>query len=450
MQSSGLFPGRRGPWIARARTTLLGLAIALGSTRAVAASGLASIVREVAEGLKDAPAGTLVATAPLVSDVAGARSDELASRLAALVAGRLEKGARPAPRAMTLAQARAQLKDTSSLLFLAPVIEKGRLSVSADLYAVPKNGWDRIRAPSVAPKSHTFAQAAIDAELRSYLPAILLEQAAISKAKLDDSDVLAAACGDVTGDGGLELALVTKNRVVLGRLERGRFRVDHAVPWAALLPRAPVPLREPIATAAFIDDRLLVGISDRGGVALDSELNVASRLRALPIHSTGGVEACTIVAPAQGGLEGAVACSTLAATQAKLALPTPRFDAIVAAVLIARDGAESVVLAAREPSGKARVRFSGAETEARGIDAGAELALFDFDLDGAPELAVSADAQGAEDGITLYTLTRGAEPRLRRRIPTPTPVRALAACPPEANAAPGLVAVVGAELWLVR
>jgi hypothetical protein len=423
-------------------------AVVVGTGSAAHASALAQIARDLAEAIKDVPTDTWVVAAPVASDVQGTRADELAVRVAGLVAGRVGKGARPHDRAIPFTAARSHARESAALLFVTPVLEKGRLSVTADLYSVPKNSWDRIRMPALAPRAHGYAQATIDAEVRAFLPAIVLEQAAITKGKVDDAEVLAAACGDADGDGGLEVALVSRTKVSLGRFVRGAFRVERSTPWPGLSARAPNPLREPIATAAFEEDRLLVGITDRGGVALDAELASSSRLRGLPINAVG-IEACANTVPVASALEGAGFCSPLGPTGPKLAVPVQRYDAISAALVIGKDGAESNAVAAREPQGKVRVRFGAGDGETRALDGGAELAVYDLDLDGAPEVAISNDS-ATEDGISIFSFARGSEPRLKRKIPTPAPVRALAACPPEARGLPGLLAVVGAEVWLVR
>lgn len=417
------------------------------------ASALATVAREVSESIKDVPAGTVVVAAPTVSDVPGARTDDLSIRVAGLVAGRLAaqgKRTKPHERTLPLAAARAAVKDGASLLFLTPTIDKGRLAVAADLYTVPKNSWDRLRMPALAPGAHGFGSSLIDAEVRAFLPPIVLEQAAITRFKIDDPDVMAVACGDGNGDGALEVALVSRNKVTVGRFGQGQFRPMATAPWPELAPRLPVPLRDPIATASFDEDRLLVGTTDRGGVSVGIELRAASRLRGLPVNGVG-VVACATPVPAAGALEGAGPCSPVG-PGIRFAVPVPRFDGISAARVVARDGAVSQVFAVREPQGKIRIRFGTTDADVRIVSGGPELAVYDFDLDGAVDLATSADigSAGGEDAISITSFARGVEPRLRRRIPVPSPVRALAACPPEVKGSPGLVAVVGSEVWLVR
>ncbi len=417
------------------------------------AAALERVSRELAQAVGDVPQGTTVVAAPFTTDVPTPKGDELAVRIAALIAGRVGKGARPSDRAVPLAVARGQAKDSAALLFVTASLEKGQLRATIDLYPVPHNGWDRIRTPVPAPRAHGYATAPIDAEVRGFLPPVVLEQATIVKSKIDESDlVLAAACGDIDGDGGLEIALVSRTRVSLGRFVRGKFQVQRTVPWSALTARTPVPLREPLASAAFVDDdRLLVGTTDRGGVALDRDLAPVSKLRGLPLGSVD-FEACTTPVVEASAFEGAGTCSPFGnAAVPRVPLPVPRFDAATVVPVIARDGKESLVVATREPgSPRVRVRFGEGQGETRLVDGGAEMTAFDLDLDGTAELVVSSDASTPEDAISIYSLDRGSEPRLRRRITTTAPVRALAACPAEARGVPGLVAVVGSEVWLVR
>jgi len=133
------------------------------------ASALDKIARELAQAVGDVPQGTTVVASPLVSDVPVAKPDDLAVRLAALVAGRVAKGAKPSDRAAPLAVARTQAKDSAALLFVAPTLDKGQLRATIDFYPVPHNGWDRIRTPVPAPRAHGYAASAIDAEVRKLL-----------------------------------------------------------------------------------------------------------------------------------------------------------------------------------------------------------------------------------------------------------------------------------------
>ena len=88
------------------------------------------------------------------------------------------------------------------------------------------NAWDRIRNPLPSPIGHAFSSVKIDAEVRSFLTPLLLEQASVHRVKHDEPDVIAAACGDVDGDGGDELVLVSRERVSMGRIRGDKFVVE--------------------------------------------------------------------------------------------------------------------------------------------------------------------------------------------------------------------------------
>jgi hypothetical protein len=222
-----------------------------------------------------------------------------------------------------------------------------------------------------------------------------------------------------------------------------------------LAPRAPVPLREPLAGASMVVDvehaSLLVGTTDRGGVALDAALAPVGALRGIPV---GTSDACAAPNPEASAFDGdAVACAldAKADSQARVrvASPAPRYDAIAAFDVVTPDGRERSIAAARDPAGKVVARL---DTSTVTLDAvGAQLAVGDLDQDGAPEIAASAaPADPAEDAITVWTWDGASEPRQRLRLPAPGGVRALCTCPPEQGGAPALVAIVGAEVWIVR
>jgi hypothetical protein len=336
-------------------------------------------------------------------------------------------------------------------VYLRPELAKGQLRVTADLYPVLKNGWDRIRIPAPAPRAHAFAEAPIDAEVRAFLPAIPLEQAQLHKSQHDQGDVLAAACGDLDGDGGMDLVLVSRERVAVGKLEGGRFAVARAAAWSALMPRASVPMREPLAGAAIAVGALLVGITDRGGVALDKALAPERpALSGIPVAMGGALGCARPVADASAFEGDVTACR--GAPQILASPPMKRWDAFGEALVVGKDGAPRAFWANREPGGKLRLRFGDATTT---LDsAGAEMAVGDLDQDGLPEIVTSTDAPG-EDAIVVQSWVPGgpAQPagvRVRARWAAPAGVRALCTCPPEERGAPALVAVVGGEVWLLR
>src|SRR4029079_16862967 len=106
----------------------------------------------------------------------------------------------------------------------------------------------------------------------------------------------------------------------------------------------------------------------------------------------------------------------------------------------------------REPGGKLRVRRHdpGVEKplEITLEGTGAQIALVDLALDGVPEIVTTADADD-HDAIVVSSFTK-TQITARLRFPAKDGVAVLDVCPPEEKGVPGLVAVVGNEVWLVR
>ena len=444
-------------------------AMSLAATVACAASAEASgAVDALAQGVKTAlgvvSEGAVVVTAPLVSDQPAPKGDDLALRVASLLAGRI--GGTASPQTAPLGTARAIAGKAGALVYLHVEIARGELRATADVYPVLRNAWDRVRDPLPAPSGHAFAATKIDAEVRTFLRPLLLEQASVHKAKHDEGGVIAAACGDLDHDGGVELALVSRSRVVVGRIHQGAFVVEKSATWDALLPRAPAPLRDVLGSAVFGERELFVGNTDRGGVSIAADFAHHEKLRAIPIafplapwRNLSCVDAdpsastfttpafeCSLAAPPLPARGRARAIG--AAAPPSIATPVAHFDAFDAARIVAPNATniDSIVTAAREPSGKLLVTVG--DHAARAIDGvGAQIAVADLDQDGVAETITTENT--GEDAITI-TSWDGAEPKIRRRLPAPDGVRALAVCPPEERGAPALVAVVGGEIWVVR
>jgi hypothetical protein len=429
---------------------LLAFAPLLRSPDAEAASAMTTLATELAKGIGQVPPAAVVVASPLASDVAGTvRGDELALRVASLAAGKLGGTTRAHDHPTQLAGARAVAGRGGALVYLSLEIARGELRVTADLYPVMSNGWDRIRIPAPPPRAHAFVSVPLDAEVRAFLPAITLEQAQLHKARHEEGEVLAAACGDADGDGGMDLVLVSKARVSLGNVRGDKFVVRKASPWSGLSRRAPVPLREPLAGAAFVPTtagarQLLVGSTERESVALDAQLAVRAAFPGIPLPF-GDADGCASVNAEASAFEGDVS-ACLPDRQVRLTAPAPRYDALAVAEITARDGKSHRVVAAREPGGRLRLRLDGGEVKT--MEAiGAQLAVGDLDLDGVSEIVTSSD--GPDDMLTILSYA-GAEPKVRKKIAAPAGIRALAICPPEVRGVPSLVAVVGSEVWVVR
>jgi hypothetical protein len=372
-------------------------------------------------------------------------------------------------------------------VYVRTAIARGVLRVTVDVYPSMGNAWDRIRNPLPAPTTHAVKSAPIDAQVRAYLAPLALEQATVDRARHDEGEVLAAACGDAYGDGDNEVVLVSAARVTLGRIRAGRFVAEQASSWTALGPAVPVPMREPIADAAIAPGTVAVGSTTRGGLRLTPALAAPTPLAGLPVWGGDDI-VCLRPEPSAGAFDGApVECSLRADARPRMAVPAPRFDAFGAALVNDAQGNARTVVAVREPSGRVRLKVGDALGVPEGTF-GAQLAVGDLDQDGVPEIATSADiaagsalgrgddaidiatwspgssaspgAAGAQGGATGSPgvpgpsggPTPGANPDLRSRfhLAAPGGVRALAMCPPGEHGEPALVAVVGNEVWIVR
>jgi len=408
---------------------------------ASAASSLSGLGPEIAKGLTNKPdASVIVVASPLESDVPAPKGDELALKVASLVAGKLGPNARAHDQTLPLAAARGVASRSANLVFVKVVIDKGQLRVTADEFPTVGNPWDRIRLPPPPPFAHAFASAPVDAEIRTALTPVLLEQAQVHKAKHEETDVLAAACGDVDGDGGLDLLLVSKTRVVLGKLRQGVFSAQKVAPWRGIVGRAAIPMREPLGFATMTYDRISIGTTDRASVWLDGSLAPRGSLRGLPV----GPDVCARAAPETNALAELIGCSEGNATTWNAGVKS--FDAVSVFDSSNALGAPVRATVAREPNAKLHVRVGDrADKTIDGV--GAQVALGDLDQDGVPELAFSADAE--TDVLTVASLDASG-PRERLHFAAPDGIRALCMCPPEDRGAPALIAIVGAEVWLVR
>lgn len=419
-------------------------------------SGLAQLGSEVAQALGDVPRGAIVVASPLTSDTPAPRGDELAVRVAMQIAAKLP-GARAHEKPATLAVARGVSGRAASLVHVQVEVVRGELRATADLYPVVSNGWERLRNPVPAPRAHAYAAAVLDAEIRSFLAPVLLEQAKLHRAKHDEGEVIALGCGDLDADGGHEVVLVSRAKVTVAKVRGGKVVPVRSAPWTQLAPRVPVPMREPIGTVVVSPRKrpgeLLLGTTDRGGVAVDAMLAPKRALTGLPVPGAEG-DACALAVPEASALDGStVACAAPPKGEpgSAMTLPAVRTDAPATLGLVGRDGRVEQITGAREPGGKLRLRRSGvagsAPLEATLENVGAQVAIADLDLDGIPEIAASTET-GDDQLVVASWKPTGLEPRLR--FPAKDGVRAVAVCPPEEHGVPALLAVVGSELWIVR
>ncbi len=388
--------------------------------------------------------GTFVACSPMRSGEPLHRADELAKRVCRAVAAKL-----PAvrllddPQSMQAAWKRAG--SASRLVYVDLELLRGELRGSLDVHARSTNFWERLKGKQPAPVAHAFASAPIDAEVRSFLPSLSLEEATLRPYKLGGLDVQALSCGELGERPGNTLAMLTRSELVVGRIVQGAFVSERRVPVAALGARAAVPIRPPLANLVATGDwdrPLAAGSSERQGVVFDHSLRPAQPLAGIPFYDAGAL-ACADLDPVQGGYLGLPhPCGERARVDA--AKPDV-YDVLAFASVIARDGSTRNAWAARDLSGKLTLDVGGVRSVTESV--GAQIALGDLDQDGALEVVYTLD--GSDDALAIATHD-GKGLRLRKRWPTKAPVTAVAVCPPDGFGPLAVAAVVGDEVWIVR
>lgn len=411
-----------------------------------AQSALSELGCELSRTLPKLPKGTLVVAAPLTSDVAVKSPEALTQRLAHVVAGALGAKALDAPAG--LATARTQASSAGTLLHIKPEISGGELRLTADLYPVPKSFWDRVRDPHPSPSAHAFASRRLDPEIRTFLPPVPLVAKRIDKAISNEPSPVAIACSDVDADGALELVLVGRHRVSVGRIRSSRFVASATRSWSELSPLSRAPLRQPIASVWVEPGRWVdVGSSDRlETIRFTPALAPAKKLgRRLPWPGGGcahlvGLSLEPVIEPCAPGD------------------PAPRVDrveqaadAIAGAWVIGRDGRGRLVRAARGFSDGRVVLSDDGGKSARLTGVGAQLALGDLDGNGEPELVSGADVlDPAADALVIHTWHRDGRVSERSRLAVPSGVRALAVCPPDSAGLSAIALATSGAIWIVR
>lgn len=422
------------------------------------ATAVSKVADAIATGLGKLPANALVAASALVSDPPATKGDKLVIAIASQIAGRFQNGAHAHAEVTSLAPARglAGGHGAPALVHVAVEIAAGKLRVTADVYPVPKTVWSKIRDPEPAPIVHAFAEALIDAEVRSYLPAIPLVTPQVDRGRNFESEVVALACGDLDRDGSSEIATVSRRRVTTSRIRGGKVEPLRGKGWIDLSPVSPAPLREPYAFASLVErgagpdarTTLDVGLTDRAlSIRFDRGLEVDSTFAGLPIPDGAGV-ACTRM-------------SALVVTgpigPCKKGDPAPlgpsvggQYDAFASAALVDAGGAPFVVWAGRE-RGIVELR-DDASHAARVPDMGAQLAVGDLDQDGDPEILGSVDTLNAlDDAVVVKTWRRGTgKVEERLRIPAAAGVHALGVCPPDGPGHTPFLVATADEIWVVR
>jgi hypothetical protein len=379
----------------------------------------------------------------------------------AQLAGRRGPGSHARAEPVALAPARVAAHGESALVHVTVEIAAGKLRATADVYPVPRNVWARIRDPEPGSIAHAFAEAPIDAEVRTYLAPIPLVTASVERARNFEGDVLALACGDIDHDGWPEIIAVGRRRVSVVRLRGGKVIPFFSRNWPDLAPLAPSPLREPIgfatllvphghAGSGFVD----VGLTDRArSVRLDGELRTQASFPGIAVPD-GASSACTrIPGLVVTGPLGPCAPGDAAPHTASIG---GQYDAFASARIVSAAGEPYVVWAGRE-RGALELR-DDAGHKAGFESVGAQIAVGDLDQDGEPEILTSLDtANPLEDAVVVRSWNRAvppssSAPRLKEilRIPAAAGVHAIAVCPPDGPGVTPFAVATADEIWVVR
>jgi hypothetical protein len=423
-----------------------------------ALTAIQTVARDLAAALPESiPMPALVVSAPLAADVPVTRANDLARTVSSLIAG--QRGFAAAPEPAAFEAARTASRNHRALVYVRPLVEQGKLRVTADVVATPANVWARIRDAAPQPSAHAFAEAPIDAEVRSHLAPIPLTALAPVRGKSFESGIVALACDDLDGDGAPEIVSVSRTRVVLLRIREGKVVPVRARTWTDLSDVAPAPLREPIAFAVTVPSAasqgasegaarrdVVVSITDRReSLRLDPKLEVVERYVQLAIPDGESI-AC-------GGLIGLLVTGAIGAcgdgTTPHQATVGGRYDAFASALLVRPDGHVDRVWAGRED--RVLELRDGSSHAARVTGVGAQIALGDLDQDGAIEVLTSLDVMDPlADAVVVRSWSGTGAPRELFRMPAGSGVQALATCPPESSGRQAFVVATGDEIAVVR
>lgn len=418
-------------------------------------SAITSVTSTLARALPDVPGPVLVVGGKLTSDIGAPRADALSVTIARVFAG--ARSWAVASEVMSLGDARIAARRYKHLAHVLPVIQKGRLLLTVDVYPIPSTVWARARNPSPGSRAHAFAEAPIDAEVRSYLDALPLEdKPAGARAKSFERDVLALACADLDRDGAPEILMSSRGRISLARIRGGAVVPVLTRSWADLSPLDPTPMREPVALLApqpiasvlAPDRRLVASITDRArAVVLDARLEPVAAFAGMAIPD-GERFACARMQDlvVTGPLD---RCDDGAPTPTRASVGG-RYDALASGAFVEPSGKTFRVTAGRED--RILEVFDDAGHKTRGPRIGAQLALGDRNQDGAIEVFTSLDVEpGGADAVVELTWDRVKSKLTERtRFPVAAGVRALAVCPPDTTKRAALVVATSDELWVMR
>jgi hypothetical protein len=409
-------------------------------------SALSELACELGRALGKVPAGAVVVSAPLAGDSKPTTPAELTTRITSILAGTL--GSKSSSEVATLSRARTIASTSGTLVFVQSELAKGELRVSADIYPVPRSFWDRVRDPEPNPTQHAFATRRIDAELRGFFPPVPLVAKRTDKATSSEPNPLAIACGDINGDGSLELVLVGRVRVQMGRIRAGRFAPLATASWTQLSPLSRAPLREPIASAWIEGGRWVdVGSTDRlDAVRLDASFGSPLKLGHRLPWPAGGCSKIQGVS-VRPEIE---ACSAGDAAPALERMEKPA-DALAGAIVVGKNGKARTIRAERAFNEATVIVRDDTGRRALLEGSGAQLAIGDLDGDGQPEIVSSADTlEASGDAVIVHTWQEDGKLVERMRVAVPSGVRAIGVCPPESVGLAPIALATSGEIWILR
>ncbi len=406
-------------------------------------------VRSLARDLAPVSAGSIVAAVALESDVPAPHGSELVSKAVALLAGALGPEVRAGRSPATLDTARADAASASSFVLLKVQIAHGEIRLSADVYPVVHNVWDRARNPSPGPIAHGYASARIDAEVRSFLGPIPLVATETLRVPLPEPEVLALLCDDIDDDGALEVVAASRRNVLVGRFRNQRFDTLRKASWDTYASIAPVPWRQPLMSIASPEPGLIdLGSTDRArAVRIDAALVARAYLAGFPVPLPSG-SACVRVDA--GTLDNRFSPCTSDAQVPSWSEAPFTFDASAATSLVRGDGRLDGVMGVRRVADATVVLRDTQGRTANVSNVGAQIALADLDLDGDPELLASRNVlNAAQDAVVVRTWSQQGVQELWSK-PVPQGVSAVTACPPEGGGMRAIIVASSTELWLIR
>jgi hypothetical protein len=306
-------------------------------------TALTEVACELTQGLGDKARGALVVGLVPVAEPPVAIRPELGVKAAALVAGALAQGATAWPQAEPAIRARSLSDGARPLVVVSIRVVDAGVEVSADTFIGRETLWRRVRKGRSGPIAHAFAARPLDAEVRSYLPAVPLVAREVVKATGAERDTVAVACGDLGADGAPELVLVGRRKVMLSRIEAGKVTMLAERSLAELGPVAPAPLREPIATAWMSSATTVdVGLTDRAAaLRLNARLEKVGAFGATLPWPAGG---CAPLA--ELGVSGRLGACGLSLPRGEAPAAGP-FDSVAGTVIVGSDGRSRTLLAGR-------------------------------------------------------------------------------------------------------